>query len=150
MLMEFIGLNGQLELYEDKIIFKRKGVMSKLSQGFTKGDKTIYIKQISGIDLKLGGNLINGYIQFTLPGGNEKRGGAFQATQDENTMMFKKKDNDFAIKIKEKVEDLMKSNSVSKPSISVADEIKKYKELFNEGIITEEEFDIKKKQLLDL
>ncbi len=33
---------------------------------------------------------------------------------------------------------------------SAADEIKKYKELLDEGIITQEEFDVKKKQLLGL
>ncbi len=150
MLMEFHGVNGQLELYADKIIIKRKGVLSKLTQGFTKGDKTIYIKQISGIDFKLGGNVVNGFIQFTLPGGNEKKGGAFQATQDENTVMFKKKDNDFAIKLKEKVEELMNTDIESKKSISNADEIRKYKELFREGIISEKEFNIKKQELLNL
>ena len=35
-------------------------------------------------------------------------------------------------------------------STSVADEIKKYKNLLDEGIITQEEFDTKKKQLLNL
>ena len=34
--------------------------------------------------------------------------------------------------------------------ISSADEIKKYKELLDSGIITQEEFDLKKKQLLGL
>jgi hypothetical protein len=38
----------------------------------------------------------------------------------------------------------------SASSISAADEIKKYKELFEGGIITQEEFDAKKKQLLNL
>ncbi len=33
---------------------------------------------------------------------------------------------------------------------SAADEIKKFKELLDMGIITQEEFDAKKKQLLDL
>ena len=36
------------------------------------------------------------------------------------------------------------------PSISAADEIKKYKLLLDEGTITEEEFKIKKRQLLEL
>ncbi len=35
-------------------------------------------------------------------------------------------------------------------SVSTADELRKYKELLNEGIITQEEFDAKKKQLLNL
>ena len=35
-------------------------------------------------------------------------------------------------------------------NLSAADEIKKYKELLDLGIITQEEFDQKKKQLLNL
>lgn len=39
---------------------------------------------------------------------------------------------------------------VSDTAISSADELKKYKELFDSGIITQEEFESKKKQLLGL
>lgn len=42
-----------------------------------------------------------------------------------------------------------KSNNAS-PAASPADELKKYKELLDMGIITQEEFDTKKKQLLGL
>ena len=150
MLMELKGVNGQLELYEDKVIIIRKGVLAKMTQGFTKGEKTIYLRQITGIQLKLGGNLVNGYIQFTLPGGNEKGKGAFEATQDENSIMFKKKDNDIAIKIKDKLEELQQRDSSPKTNISGADEIKKYKELLDCGIIKEEEFSKKKKELLGI
>jgi hypothetical protein len=39
MLMELKGANGQIELYKDMIIIKRKGTLSKLTQGFFKGDR---------------------------------------------------------------------------------------------------------------
>ena len=44
------------------------------------------------------------------------------------------------------------SNTVVKQEVqqSSADELKKYKELFDQGIISQEEFDAKKKQLLGL
>ena len=42
-----------------------------------------------------------------------------------------------------------KSNTVA-PASSPVEEIKKYKELLDMGIITQDEFDIKKKQLLGL
>ena len=38
----------------------------------------------------------------------------------------------------------------SAPAVSAADELKKYKELLDTGVITQEEFDAKKKQLLGL
>ena len=41
------------------------------------------------------------------------------------------------------------ATSFSNPAFSTADEIKKYKELWDQGIITEEEFQKKKKQLLN-
>lgn len=45
----------------------------------------------------------------------------------------------------------MKYNTPKKEvHTSNADELKKYKELLDSGIITEEEFNAKKKQLLDL
>lgn len=149
MLMELKGVNGQLELYEDKVIIKRKGALAKLTHGFTKGEKSIYIRQITGIDFKPGGNLVNGYIQFTVPGGNEKVRGAFEAAQDENSIMFRKKDNDVARQIKEKIEEIQQRGS-NNTSVSGADEIKKYKELLDEGIITEEEFNKKKKEILGI
>ena len=41
-------------------------------------------------------------------------------------------------------------NNIAVPTTSPVEEIKKYKELLDLGIITQEEFDIKKKQLLGL
>ena len=38
----------------------------------------------------------------------------------------------------------------SAPTVSVADELKKFKDLLDQGIITQEEFDAKKKELLGL
>jgi hypothetical protein len=40
--------------------------------------------------------------------------------------------------------------AVTTPSKSNIDDLKKYKELLDTGIITQEEFDAKKKQLLEL
>ena len=46
--------------------------------------------------------------------------------------------------------DTVSATKVNASAIGIADEIKKYKELLDEGVITQEEFDAKKKQLLDL
>lgn len=152
LLYELKGINGQLELYSDKVIIKRKGFRAKMSQGFFKGDKTIYLNQITGIQIKPGTMLTNGYIQFTLAGGIESKKGILEATQDENTVMFAKKDNELVNKIKSKIEELIASQKATNTinPLSPADEIKKYKELLDAGIITQEEFEQKKKQLLGL
>lgn len=147
-LLTLDGVNGQLELYSDKVTIKRKGALAKMTQGFFKGDKTIYLKQITGIQIKPGTNFTNGYIQFTVPGGNESTKGLMNATQDENTVMFAKKHNDLVNQIKVKIEEFQQIGSTAQQATSGADEIKKYKELFDSGIITEEEFNAKKKQIL--
>ncbi|HAP9644994.1 TPA: SHOCT domain-containing protein, partial [Enterococcus faecium] len=49
----------------------------------------------------------------------------------------------------EKQQSILDNNS-KETQISSADEIKKYKELLDEGIINQEEFDFKKKELLGL
>jgi hypothetical protein len=152
VILSLKGVNGQLELYSGKVIIKRKGALAKMTQGFFKGDKTIYLKQITGIQFKPGGAFTNGYIQFTVPGGIESRKGIIDATKDENTVMFNKKDNELVNEIKLKIEELQSLTNGNVPTnqLSAADEIKKYKALLDEGIITQEDYDAKKKQLLNL
>ncbi len=150
---ELKGINGQLELYEDKIIIRRKGALAKMTQGFFKGDKTIYINQITGIQVKPGTLWTNGYIQITVPGGIESKKGLLDdATLDENTVAFTSKDNELVNQIKSKIEELMSQQRMGHiiNQSSPADEIRKYKELLDDGVITQEEFEQKKKQLLGL
>jgi len=151
LLYELKGLNGQLELYEDKIVIKRKGFLAKIDHGFFKGDKTIYINQITAIQVKPAGFFMYGYIQFTLPGGVESKKGLRDADHDENTVEFYKQDNELVKQIKSKIEELMAQQRMSNTNqLSPADEIRKYKKLFDDGVITQGEFEQKKKRLLGL
>lgn len=143
------GIGGQLELFENKVVILRKGALATMGHGLT-GNKEILLRNITGVQLKLGGALFNGYIQFTIPGGNESKRGIGAATQDENTVMFPKSENETAQAIKNKIEQLqMKADKVRvTPAISPADEIRKLKSLLDDGIITQEEFQTKKSKLL--
>lgn len=150
IIIEFYGSNGQIDLYNDKLIIKRAGFIAVLSHGFTKGDKTIYLNQITGIQFKEAGLLV-GYIQFTLPGGIESRRGIMDAAKDENTVTFEAFRNDDARKLKERIEELvqkMRRSTSQAVHISSADEIRKFKQLHDEGIISKDEFEKKKKELL--
>ena len=147
------GQNGQLYVYDDKIEITRKGFFALIFQGL-KGTKTIPISEIRSIQVKPAG-LTVGYIQFGISGGIENRGGVQAAHQDENTVTFSNRStNQQAKNIKDYIENIIvKNENLQKTriqSVSNADEIKKYKELLDEGIITQEEFEIKKKQLLDI
>ncbi|WP_420805077.1 SHOCT domain-containing protein [Lacticaseibacillus nasuensis] len=127
-------------------------MLNALNQGL-KGDKTIPYSSITAVQLKKPG-LTNGYIQFSVMGGNESRGGVFSATQDENTVMFAgKKTLDDMIELQQIVEEKIKEAhqpyGVVKQT-SDLDELKKLKDLLDAGAVTQEEFDAKKKQILGL
>jgi len=143
------GINGQIELYINKVRILRKGVFAFISQGL-KGDKEILISSISSIQFKKAGAWTNGYIQFAFMGGTEAKGGLFQATQDENTVMFNTKQQHDFVRIKIMVEKLMQNGSTSSSTFSAADEITKLADLRDKGILTEAEFQHKKNQILKL
>ena len=104
MLTEAQGINGKLIFGKGFIEIVRKGVMSFLTQGL-KGNKKIAIKQISAVQFKPCGTFTNGYIQFSFIGGKESKGGILAGTQDENTIMFKKKQQPEFEKIKDIIEE---------------------------------------------
>jgi predicted RNA-binding Zn-ribbon protein involved in translation (DUF1610 family) len=149
VLMTAKGKNGQLELLENKIRIKREGTMSFLTHGF-KGEKEILIKQISSIQFKPTGNITAGYIQFAFIGGQEGKGAIWEAARDENTIMFNLDQQPDFEKIKKAIEDRIVSSQEGTPKSSGLDDLEKLANLHEKGIITEEEFNAKKKQILGL
>lgn len=147
------GVNGQLTIYEDRVIIERGGALGFLTQGLA-GAKTIPMDSIMSVQFKEGNMWTNGFIQFGIMGGKEARGGIFNATQDENTVMIKAATNDSAREIKDYIEGIILNRSKNKETVvqqvSPAEELKKFKELLDMGVISQAEFDAKKKQILGL
>ena len=143
------GINGQIELLGNKIRISRKGALSFLTQGM-KGQKEILISQISSIQFKNAGAFSNGYIQFAFMGGQEAKGGIFQATRDENSVMFKKNQQASFLHLKEAIDKVRDAADRGSGQTSDLDELEKLASLRDRGIITDEEFEAKKKQLLGL
>lgn len=145
----FEGINGQLEIFNNKVIITRKG-FNNFSLKHT-GDKTIPISSIHSVELSEGGVFSNGYLQLGIAGSLEGRHGNWDAVNNENTIMINKSMIGNAKEIKKLLEDLIfnpeKYNKVQE-NFSVADELKKYKELLDMNVITQEEFNKKKKELL--
>lgn len=145
------GSNGTLVVTPLKVVLKYGKFL-----GSGKGEKEIRINNITSIQVKKPG-MMAGFIQFGFSGGSEQKGrSVFDAAKDENTIMCNSKGQyeDF-LKAKELIEEYQtqSSNSGGNTYIqetSVADEIKKFASLRDEGLITEEEFNAKKKQLLGL
>lgn len=149
MIKQLKCIDGILTLYEDRVTIEPKGI-GKLNKGLLKGKKEILIDSISAIQFKPGTFALNGYLQFTLAGGNESTRGALEAAKDENSIIIKKKQNKDAEFIKEKIYELKAARSgvgQVQPTSNFA-QIKELKELLDMGAITQEEFDAKKAELL--
>lgn len=141
------GVNGRIELFANKICIRRKGVLGFLTQGL-KGDKEIMISSITSVQFKKAGMLTNGYIQFAFMGGKEAKEGIFQAVTDENTVMFNMKQQPDFERIKHELAKRLQAKTALLTASSGADEIAKLADLREKGILTEEEFQQKKKQIL--
>lgn len=148
------GVSGLLEVYADKLCITPKGALGFLTQGL-KGTKTIPFYSITAIQFKESG-IGSGYIQFTIPGGNESKSGLFAAAADENSFMFAG-DNDTAREIKEYIEmriyELRSPPSASNAqpperTYGLADELEKLSSLKEKGLLTEDEFIAAKKRLI--
>lgn len=148
------GVGDILFVYEDRVVIKHKGFLNLMAMGI-KGDKTLYFSDITAIQYKRPGALA-GHIQFSILGGVEHTGGVFSASGDENTITINSGTEVLAEKVVEYINQKLRECKAAKnggtviQQASAADEIKKYKELLDMGVITQEEFDAKKKQLLGL
>jgi hypothetical protein len=129
------GLQGKtVSVSGDSIKFEKKGFLS------AKREKTLPIRNVMSVEVKKPGAIASGFLQFSIAGGKARdssftlTGGAFDAAKDENSIVFTGGDKyETALKIKAYVE-----------------ECRKLKALMDEGIITAEAFEKKKKQLLGL
>lgn len=143
------GVMGVLEVYEDKVTITPKGVTGFLAKGL-KGTKTIPLFSISAIQFKKSG-ITSGYLQFTVPGGNESKAGLTAAPYDENSFIFRGK-NEKALEIKEYIEERiqqLRNPRVTSSGPSLSDELQKLADLKAQGILSEEEFQTAKRRLIE-
>lgn len=148
-----------LDVYDNKVVFtstkSTSTVVSSLIFGdsLTQGEKTIYYKDAIGVQFKPA-TITDGYIQVeTAVGGMTSAKSQYGG---ENPIQFGSKVNDEAETvtnfIKQKIEEI-KNTPVGGTVIqqsTAADEVMKLKQLLDMGVISQEEFDKKKNELLGL
>lgn len=143
------GTNGQIILTNTGVIIGREK-SDAFMNFWGKGDKFIIYKSIMAVQFKEPGRMA-GYIQFSILGGIENRGGVIEAVSDENTVTFNIEQLKAFKKIRNIVEN--KINITEKPNtsyqLSIADELYKLANLKRDGLITEDEYNKIKSQLLD-
>ena len=145
----FQGHGGSIELNNTSITIKRKGVLSFMTQGL-KGDKEIPISLLTAVQFKAAGTFTNGYIQFSFQGGSEAKGGVFQAASDENTVLFTKAQQPEFDTLRAKLQSRIGRPADKSGQGSYLDDLERLAALRSNGILTEEEFQAKKKQILGL
>lgn len=155
-------LGTELLVYEDYISLTHVRVtsnvldyISKKMSGGNSGAKKVDIENIVSIQHREPMGISAGFIQFAFAGSIEYRGGITNAVNDENSILYDTPRTEDARKIVmylEKRKKELKKPVTAAPitQTSSADELKKYKELLDTGVISQEEFDLKKKELLKL
>lgn len=150
------GVRGRyMKVYDNRaVIGVKAGMGSFITGNVSDGEKTIYYKDCIGIQFKESGVQI-GYLQLETASGimNMKQNNFFNENSFtfDTTVQSNDKMHEVADYIRGKVEEAKNGGGQTiVKEVSAADELKKFKELLDMGIITQEEFDAKKKQLLGL
>jgi putative oligomerization/nucleic acid binding protein len=144
------GYNGNLILTDSGVIIKRGAKGFWLGGLMLRGEKTIPYSSIAAVQLKKAGMATAGFIQLTLIGGPEAKAGYLQSLTDENSITFQIwNDNN---KRFEEAKQLLEQRVLASrnPALRSADELAKFAQLRDKSVITEEEFQKKKKQILDV
>ena len=151
-----VGDEGRyLSVYDDHADIRTK--LSFLANYSGTGVKSIYYSDCTGVQFKPSrSGMLRGFLQFETASVQKNENNYY----NENSFVWnigRKSEvtNELMEEIKNYVHEKIRASKNPKPTIttqavSPADELKKFKELLDAGIITQEEFDAKKKQLLGL
>lgn len=152
----------RLEAYDDYLIIYHMQVGSmatNIMRGGTLGGKKINYEDLTSVQFREPAGATVGFLQFAYPGAVESKGGVIDMLNDENSVPVHPNVYDEAKEIYEFIEQRRKeikaeNKAASATTViqekSAAEQIKEFKELLDMGIISQEEFDAKKKQLLGL
>lgn len=161
VIMEVNGNKADIKLFDNKIKIsrrKRGGLLGGIPQ-----ERVIMLKDISNVNFTpvLRFRTVYGFIQFVIKGaqnreysGNPREYSIVDS--DENVVTFGYKEMPLFEELRDAVEEQLSSfkdttsGNVIMTQTSNMDELEKLAGLLDKGIITKEEFEAKKKQLLGL
>lgn len=153
-MIEAQGRGGQVAFDGQFVTISRKGMLGRMTSG--KGDKRIPVTSITAVQWKPAGAMVNGYIQFTIPGGNEVRSRAGRQTSDamhdENSVVFTKQQQAGFEALRAAVETAIvtanaPAQAVAAPAADTASQLSRLAELHRTGALTDDEFAQAKSQL---
>lgn len=148
------GHNGTVSFDGQFVTIERKGFLARASVG--KGEKRIPIGSITAIQWKRPGPIVNGYVQFTIGGGNEVRSRfgsqTTDAAKDENSVIVTKKQQADFERLCAAVEGQIGADrrppaaTTAQPDVLV--QLEQLGRLRDAKVLTAEEFESKKAELL--
>lgn len=156
--MEIKGINGIAKAYEDHVTISRKTLGGFSFQG-VKGDRDIYYRDMVSVEYKKPTKLTNGYIQFIVNpelATNQKVGllaTTQEASEDPNAVTlraFTKKSTEETEVFYNYVMERLAASKQQTSSSASTDDLRNLKSLLDDGIITQEDYDAKKKEILGL
>ncbi|WP_430482833.1 SHOCT domain-containing protein [Rossellomorea marisflavi] len=134
-----------VELREDSVIFKR-GNNDLMIHKSLRGETKVVYSQIQEIKFKEATWSSSGYLQLSTP--RSSIVGALRTVdQPQNAVIFKRDQNEEALKLKNEIEIQMEQRKKTNMD-STIDTLKNLKLLLDEGVITQEEFETKKREVL--
>jgi hypothetical protein len=149
--MQIKGHNGTVSFDGASVTIDRIGFLARTTIG--KGSKRIPISQLTAVQFKPAGAMTNGFIQFTLSGGIERRSKfgsqTRDAVEDENSVIFTRRQQPGFEALRAAVEAAMVAptrNGTGQPD--AVDQLRRLAELRDAGVISASEFDTAKGRLL--
>jgi hypothetical protein len=146
------GHTGQVSFDGVFVTITRKGFRARATVG--KGEKRIPLSSIVAVQWKPAGPVTNGFIQFTVPGGNERRSGfghqTSSAVGDENSVVFTRKQMPEFEVLRKAVEQAIAIGSQPSSPTPAPMDLAKLAELHAAGVLTDEEFAAAKAKALGI
>ncbi|MYV97262.1 DUF4429 domain-containing protein [Streptomyces sp. SID3343] len=151
------GYNGTVTFDGEFVILTRKGFIARSTVG--KGEKRMHIGQITAVQWKQPGALVNGFIEFTLPGGNEGRSQLGRQTRDavknENAVVVTRAQAAAFESLRKALEAAIAEQHQVVPmppsggaDAGLAEQIRQLGELHRAGVLTDDEFTAAKIRLI--
>jgi hypothetical protein len=151
------GVGGQVGIDDNWVTLRHKGALGVATHGLP-GEKRIPIANVTAVTIKEP-RLTNGYIHFSLLGSMDRqKGGVFDATRDENSVMFSKGHLAEFVAVKEHVEARIARGAFGAAAGSPApvpapptkfEQLKQLGDLRTAGVLNAAEFEAEKQKLLN-
>lgn len=143
MNMLFKGWRSEIEIINSSVVIRQKPDMA---------DHTIPFSQIVSTIIKKPGLMSNGliFIQTVGSKGTSATMSKLDYASDKNSVFFSREMYDEALAFKKHLDELLAAPATTASEATSYSQLTELKNLLDQGIITQEDFDLKKKQILGL